>query len=148
MWNIKNWKTRKKKGNNFIKIVPILAGKYCVPIEYNSSYANNIIHRWNNVRSLTSTLPPLGWPLSIVISVVMLGVLLINLRSIYLQNKKIAKPTTMNNKRAFQKSKNNNYNTEILDADSDMIIVDNSANCIVWKNKESFVKGTYRKISK
>ena len=49
--------------------------------------------------------------------------------------------------RVFQTSKNNTSNAEIFDADSDTVIVDNSANCIVWKARESFVEGTYRTLT-
>ena len=36
--------------------------------------------------------------------------------------------------------------SEIFDSDADTIIVDNSANCIIWKYKKNFVKSSYREL--
>ena len=33
--------------------------------------------------------------------------------------------------------------SEVFDADSDTVIVDNSANCIIWRHKKTFLPGTY-----
>ena len=34
-----------------------------------------------------------------------------------------------------------------FDSDADVIIVDNSANCIVWKDKRSYIPGTYKSLN-
>ena len=38
-------------------------------------------------------------------------------------------------------------NTCIFDSDTDLINVDNSANCIVWKNKKSYIAETYKLVN-
>ena len=36
--------------------------------------------------------------------------------------------------------------SEVFDADSDTIVVDNSANCIIWRHKHNFIPSTYRTL--
>ena len=36
--------------------------------------------------------------------------------------------------------------SEILDADSDTIVVDNLANCVIWKHRYNFVQSMYTKL--
>ena len=65
-----------------------------------------------------------------------------NIIKIYWKNKR--------NRLVLQTSKNLTVSesTHKFDSDSDVIIVDNSANCIVWKDKKSFVHESYRKLDK
>ena len=50
----------------------------------------------------------------------------------------------------FQTSKEitKSEDLHIFDSDSEVIIVDNSENCIIWKDKRNFIPETYVTLSK
>ena len=113
-----------------------------------NSYANNIIRKWKILRQHVGYFPPHGWPLTL--SYFMFG-LLLTIMSIVVGYKRILKA-----KRKFKPkppaevySTSNNISemqSEVFDADSDTIVVDNSANCIIWRHKHNFIPSTYRTL--
>ena len=55
----------------------------------------------------------------------------------------------VNEAQAYQfqeKNKGAKLRSEVFDADSDTIIVDNSANCKIWRHEKNFVQNTYVKF--
>ena len=129
----KGWKTRKKKRNTYNGIIPNLAGKYCVFTNLHNVYAENIVYlRPASIEHKSSYANKLiqrwnksrssisSFPPAGWPSTILIYVIMTGVLL---------------------------CNPEIFDSDSDTVIVDNSANCIVWKNKDSFVQGTYRKLA-
>ena len=161
----KSWKIRKKRQFRNKSPIPVLAGKYCVFTSVHNVYAENmvyhhqascsvresfgnkIINTWNALRSKYSTFPPYGWPLRTLLAMIMFGTFLIHVKlslQQFYQNKK------MQNKihhKIYHTSEDAKYKSEIFDTDSDTVVVDNAANCIVWKDKNSFIKESYKELN-
>ena len=159
---IKTKKSRYRKIRN--PYIPILAGRLCLFTEVHNVYAENIIylqHRhfdytnsvqnkiiriWNDMRSAISTYPPVGWPLHTLMMLCMIVVLMINLCARY--NKMVqSRSSSSKNQKCFQSESGNIPQPESFDTDSATVVVDNSANCMIWKNKEDFIPKTYKAIS-
>ena len=112
---------------------------------------NRIIVNWNLQRDKIGTFPPSGWPLSLVITINAVLTATIVILSGYIR---ILKTKTMQSNcfkvhqaltTVFQSIKKNvsNIKSQMFDTDSNTIIVDNSANCILWNKISDFNANTY-----
>ena len=175
-FKVRNSRKYRKIKRNYRKsvtnIILSLAGKLCVFTEafnidaesmafldtplpkYNNLFYTWLQHKWSSLRINIGYFPPCdGFPMKIcmfgfAIASIVFSVGL-GIQRIYkakkMQHKVKKKPysrvfQTISNASAFMKS-------EIFDGDSDTIIVDNSANCIIWKCKRNFVPSSYRKLN-
>ena len=112
------------------------------------SYANSFIRKWQITQQRFRYCPPNGWPLKL--SYFIFSIMSVML-AIFVGYKRILKAK----KKAKQGKQHNVYSTsnnisemrsEVFDAYSDTIIVDNSANCVIWRHKRNFVPSTYKKL--
>ena len=149
---------RKNKRN-----ILVLAGKYCVFSNVHNvyaqdlallrlpgkdskdSYANRAINWWNEMRMNNGVLPPPCWPTNVFFLIFMMLVMIYTIAKGYsriLQMKNYKKPNPLILKTSNDTIEDDRCHS--FDSDLDMIIVDNAANCIVWKDKKLFVPGTYK----
>ena len=148
---------RKNKMN-----ILVLAGKFCVFSNVHNvyaqdlallrlpgkdskdSYANRAINWWNEMRMNNGVLPPPCWPTNVFFLIFMMLVMIYTIAKGYsriMQMKNYKKPNPLILKTSNDTIEDDRCHS--FDSDSDVIIVDNAANCIVWKDKKSFVPGTY-----
>ena len=115
------------------------------------SIMNKAIQIWNKHRARLTPIPPTGWPLTtclFAIAILLIFVALFSARRKWLQ-----KVTTQNQikklQHCFQSSFTSNCDNIVprkFDVDSDTMVIDNSANCIIWKHKKAFKSSTYIKL--
>ena len=112
---------------------------------------NRIIVNWNFQRDKIGIFPPTGWPLSLVITTIAVLTATIVILSDYIR---ILKTKTRQSNRlkehhalitVFQSIKKNasNVKSRMFDTDSNMIIIDISANCILWNDISDSDTNTY-----
>ena len=156
---------RDKKGYKILT----LAGRLCVysnvcnvygkdlvllrqPVMHVSeSYMNQVIINWNMEREKVGIFPPSGWPLSSVLMIMAVTTMMIVVLSGYIRILKMKISQRQFNKKAnafttvFQSLKKNGakVQSQMFDTDSTTIIVDNSANCIIWNDIKGFDASTY-----
>ena len=109
---------------------------------------------WYSYRQKIGYFPPVdGWPMKmcmlLLAAVSVLYSVNIGIRRIYKAKKKQNKQKSQSPFKAYRSSQNSSafMRSEIFDGDADTIIVDNSANCIIWRNKRHFEPSTYRKLN-
>ena len=118
-------------------------------------YANRIIQQLQIMRSSFGDFPPSGWPLNLTLflmAVLSTGVTLV------CSCLRILKVTVFGQRIkhhlravsvAYQSSVEKLYahTSLIFDSDTTTMVIDNSANCIIWKDKVDFDPDTYREFS-
>ena len=120
-------------------------------MSFRTSYVNRMISHWNLQRNKIGVFPPTGWPLSMVM---MLCAILAALIVIFHGYMKILRNTSSqlsnsNDQHAFTtvfqslQKKGTMIKSQVFDTDSNTIIVDNSANCILWNDLRDFDPNTY-----
>jgi len=120
-------------------------------IRYENTIPNTLITKWNIVREGVGNFPPDGWPLKMTM---FMFSILIMLYTVFLGYQRIwsaskAKKKSEFHSRVFQSQSGQNgakLRSEVFDGNSDTIIVDNSANCVIWRHKRNFDPKTYIKI--
>ena len=119
---------------------------------YMNSTPYKCIEKWNAIRSAIGYHPPDGWPLRVTMAILATVAVFVTM---WIAQKNICsnknKCTLDCGSKAFLSSKNKkgaNLRSEVFDGDSDTIIVDNSANCVIWKHKKNFVPETYVALDK
>ena len=108
-----------------------------IPDAHNS-YAGTMIDIWHGARRNFGYFPPHGWPLKL--SYIIFGMLSV-IVAIIEGHKRILKAKQKNKQihqhRVYSTAdKYSDMRSEVFDADSDTIVVDNSANCIIWRHKK------------
>jgi len=117
--------------------------------------ANRMISIWNRFRENTGNLPPHGWPLSLLMlffaMLATIGMFLYGYKNRFWKHESSKIAQSMKVNAAVFQSEKDGHSLESkalsFDADSSTIIVDNSANCIIWNAKENFIPETYVKFS-
>ena len=133
--------------NIYAQDLPMLSRPY---LKYENSIPYKLITTWNEIRSQIGTFPPDGWPLRFTMALIAALTILATLWQGYKAILKTSKTHDQAiNPNAF-KSQNDlygvNLQSEVFDGDSDTIIVNNSANCIIWKHKQNFIQNSYVEI--
>ena len=123
------------------------------PVMYcKESWFNKMIEMWNSKRNEVGFYPPHGWPLSTSIFIIAFLTVMIILSTGYIRiiQKKFShcgsnKTNKMRPHEAFQSIQKNSVKikSQLFDTDSSTIIVDNSANCIIWNDKSGFDPESY-----
>ena len=120
-----------------------------------NNYANTVISIWNRIRKDIGSYPPHGWPLTCLLTILAIGatvgMCIYGYTNYFLfkkSNNKHKNNTNQINASVYQSLQNESLESraESFDADSSTIIVDNAANCIIWRDKRNFVPGTYVKL--
>ena len=115
---------------------------------YKNSIPCILIEFWNKCRSKVGAFPPNGWPMKLIMFWIPFSVLLMTVWQGY---KRIKKAKHFKKTSAVFQSQNNGNGAklrlEVFDGDSDTIIVDNSANCIIWRHKKNFSPSSYTKLN-
>ena len=123
-----------------------------------------MICKWNQYRHKIGSFPPPGWPLHIILTIIAIIVTIIIILHGYKniiqyikeKRKKVNIKKTVKCLQTDDKEKVECLQTDdnikpveniSFDTDSDRFVVDNSANCIIWKNKTDFVPTTYIKTN-
>ena len=91
--------------------------------------------------------PPNGWPMKgmqLCFAIISIFVAVLMGYKRIMQVKARTKKTPL--KWCLATDDNPSMRSEVFDADSDTIVVDNSANCIIWRHKRDFVPKTYTKL--
>ena len=117
--------------------------------KYKNSIPYNFIEFWNKCRSEVGSFPPNGWPMRLIMSCISVAVLLLTVWQGYKRIKMAAQLKNKKHSKVFQSRDTNNgakSRLEVFDGDSDTIIVDNSANCIIWRHKKNFSPDSYTKL--
>ena len=119
-------------------------------VKYENSIPYKLITIWNEKRSQIGMFPPDGWPLKFTIALLAVLTLIPTFWQGYQTILKTSKTyDQVINTNAFQ-SQNElygiNLQSEVFDGDFDTIIVDNSANCIIWKHEQNFIQNSYVEI--
>ena len=107
-----------------------------------NSYATQIMMGWKAKRENIGYFPPFGWPMKIAHIVFAIVSIIMTIRIGYkriLQYKLQQKQHQTCSSYSISNS-NSNMRSEVFDADSDTIVVYNSANCIIWRYKRIFVQ--------
>ena len=137
-----------------------MAGKLCVFSTVHNVYAADlaflrtprmhgthtmldwITNLWNRLKGVNGTCPPQGWPI-LVITFFILGC--ITAHKVWQGYKRIQKCEKKSNKLMMLQTSKEMMNGQAcsFDSDTDLIIIDKSANCIVWKHKGSYIPETY-----
>jgi len=152
----KRWKSCKK--NNF-PTIQLFVGKLClfsnvcnvyaqhivylpsVHHGYHNTYVSRIQKHVENYRHNIGLQPPQGWPLKVILAVAMLTVFAIHFLTAY---KKLLQTKSKKNQ-CFKTTQDDN-DAALFDSDADTVMVDNSANCIVWKSRNAFLDATYKTL--
>ena len=122
------------------------------PMMYvNESYATRIINYWNIERDNVGMYPPTGWPLSCAVFLIacITTMIIVSTGYVMILKRKMKSVKSRSDKNVmqnvFQTIRKNGakMNSHLFDTDSNTIIVDNSANCILWNQKSDFIKDTY-----
>ena len=118
--------------------------------KYRNSIPYKCIKMWNEIRQSIGQYPPDGWPLRILM--LMMAIVAV-IGTIWQAHQRIRSKLKMNNmkneQQVFQSQKVQNgaiLRSEVFDGDSDTIIVDNAANCIIWRHKKNFDKENYVRL--
>jgi len=155
---IKRWKSRKK--NNF-PTIHIFAGKLCLYSnvcnvyaqhmvylprkhhDYSSTYALRLHKYIDDIRESIGFQPPKGWPLKFIFAIAMMSVFTIHFATAY-------RNLLKTNKKNIQcyKTSQNSKDAELFDSDADTVMIDNAANCIVWKSRNAFLDTTYTSLER
>ena len=112
-----------------------------------TSISYKLIQYWNKCRHVMGSHPPHGWPLQCMMFLIAFGSMFATVSYGYkciLQKK--AAINNVKEKQVFQSQHARNdakLRSEVFDEDSDTIIVDNSANCIIWRHKKNVVPESY-----
>ena len=117
--------------------------------KFEGSLPSKFIKNWKDLRNDVGNIPPGGWPLRMVMLIVASFTILLTVWQGY---KRIVKVSAFQkaNKKVFQSQQKGNgakLRSEVFDGDSDTIIVDNSANCIIWRQKKNFDSKSYVLLS-
>ena len=116
-------------------------------LDCRNSYAKKIIQAWNYGRYSIQPYPPPCWPTTLIIMSIMGVVAMVTVAQGYRKILQMCRIKSKSKKIVLQTSKDLDSKAGILktfDSDSDVIIVDNSANCIVWKHKKNFLPESYK----
>ena len=117
-------------------------------IVVHDSYALWIMKTWKSKRENIGYFPPFGWPMKIAYVAVTIFSIIVAIKIGYdriLQCKHQQKSNQL--KTSYSTSTaTSDMRSEVFDANSDTIVVDNSANCIIWRHKRNFVQSTYTKL--
>ena len=113
-----------------------------------NSYATWIMMKWKSQRENIGYFPPYGWPMKIAyVAFAMCSIIVaikIGYKRILLS--KTQQKQHQSNTSFSTSTSHSDMRSEVFDADSDTIVVDNSANCIIWRHKRNFVQSTYTKL--
>ena len=119
-------------------------------LKYVNSIPYKLITHWNEKRSQIGMFPPDGWPLKLAMAMIAIITIIATVLQGYrtiLSKSKESNPVIKS--KVFQ-SQNKNFSaklrSEVFDGDSDTIIVDNSANCVIWRHKHNFIPESYVKV--
>ena len=154
--------------NKNIHPLLVLAGKCCVftkvynvyasdlamlktpTVDCGRSHANKLIAIWNKHRSETSNYPPQCWPLTVMFWMIMWSIIILSVPHGYKRILKCKGKSKALDSLLLQTSKDITKWDDLhsFDSDSGVIIADNSANSIVWKDKCNFIPETYVTLSK
>ena len=115
------------------------------------SWFNKMIEMWNIKRNELGLYPPPGWPLSVSMFLIASLTVIIIISTGYARilQKKFSycgnNKKNIRNHEVFQSIQRNGakIKSQLFDTDSSTIIVDNSANCIIWNNKSGFDPDSY-----
>ena len=118
-------------------------------------YASKIIEHWKIMRSRFGDFPPSGWPLNLTLFMMMLlstsAILLVSYFRIFKATVfgKHLKHNIKAVSAAYQSAvdKLGAHMSLIFDSDTTTMVIDNSANCIIWRDKEDFEPDSYREFS-
>ena len=115
--------------------------------QYKGSCLQSLQQFWNQYRNTVSFHPPPGWPTNVIIFLI-LGCMtcytgLQGYKRIQSQAKKNKTYSVCQTSKEYMT--NRTYCT--FESDIDVIVVDNSANYIVWKHKRSYIPGTYKLLN-
>ena len=163
---------RKIQSRNEKYFILPLAGKLCVftdafnvhaedlaflanPLhKYDETYFYQLKQKWQEYRISIGYFPPVdGLPMKIAMSIfpvisIFVSVA-IGIKRIRMEKQKQQQNPNNTQRKIFHTNNRTQsafMRSETFDGDADTIIVDNSANCIIWRYKKNFVKSTYRKL--
>ena len=147
-----------------------LAGRFCVfsnvcnvygkdlvllrqPMMYShDSFVTKFINFWNLKRGdLGMSFPPSGWPLSCAMFLIagLTTIIILTTGYVMILKRKMKSVRSRSDENVmqnvFQTIRKNDakMHSQLFDTDSNTIIVDNFANCILWNQKSDFVKDSY-----
>jgi len=123
-------------------------------IDTSNNMANKLISTWNYHRNKLGMVPPHGWPLSLMMMILAViattGMCMYGYKNKFWKFQQQKSSTQHQIHASVYQSKKDGSSLESkaisFDADSSTIIVDNSANCIIWNAKENFIKESYIKF--
>jgi len=123
-------------------------------INTSNNMANKLISTWNYHRNKLGMVPPHGWPLSLMMMILAViattGMCMYGYKNKFWKSQPQKSSTQHQINASVYQSKKDGSPLESkaisFDADSSTIIVDNSANCIIWNAKENFLKESYIKL--
>ena len=122
---------------------------------YRTSVLTNILTFWNKKRENVGAFPPHGWPLQIFLALFASGTIFCLLFTGYLRILQQVWSTWRSTKNEAKLDKRLacvfetvsdeaiKLKSELFDTDSETCIMDNSANCIIWRSKSAFIRSTY-----
>jgi len=107
------------------------------------------IAHWNSSRCKLGDIPPAGWPLQVTLAKIVAISIIISIGIGYATCVFTSKNKTNKNLKStcLLSSDANNDDSLSFDGDTKSIVVDNLANCIIWKNKNSFIQKSYIKLN-
>ena len=144
-----------------------MAGKLCVfnevinvdgselamlrqPVFNCRNYIINLgISFWNKSRCKLGDVPPNGWPLRFTLAVIVavsISISIIIGYTTYILHSTKTKKAKLHAKCLLSTDDSTDEPTS-FDGDTNSIVVDNSANCIIWKHKSSFIQKSYIKLN-
>ena len=114
--------------------------------KYENSVPYYLNQSWLKKRMILGDRPPDGWPLQFMMMFFAWITLVMTVCYGYNKIKTASKLQKKYKTNVFQSQKQNvgaKLRSEVFDGDSDTIIVDNSANCIIWRHKKNFDPDSY-----